>query len=168
MEFIEFLFSAEINRILLVPKILFGLVSLIFIIAMLCFIKDSGYFRIRLWQDVTELFTTRTYGVSRVAKKWEKIKDRLELPPESEHKLAIIEADDLLNEIFRRMGYQGETLGERLQHLTSAQVPDLEQVKEAHKIRNNIVHDPDYQLYLDQARKAVEVYEKVLRDLQAI
>lgn len=168
MEYIEFLFSAEIKDALLIPKIFFGLLSLIFVIAMIYFAKDSGYFRIRLWQDVVEIFTVRNYGVSRIVKRWNKIQNRLELAPESEHKLAIIEADDLLSEILKRMGHQGETLGDRLQHLTSPQLSNLEQVREAHKVRNNIVHDPDYRLSLDQARKVLEIYEEAFKNLQAL
>jgi len=168
MEYIEFLFSAEINRALLIPKIFFGFLSVLFVAAMIFFVKDSGYFRIRLWQDVEEVFTVRTYGVSRIVKKWGKIKKRLELASESEHKLAIIEADDLLDEILQRMNYKGETLGEKLEQLTAPQLANIEEVKEAHKIRNNIVHDPDYQLSLDQARRALEIYEEALKALQVL
>lgn len=64
------------------------------------------------------------------------------------------------------MGYSGEAIGEKLKQLDSATLPNIEQVWKAHKIRNNIVHDPDYQLTLAEARKAIEVYEKVLRDLE--
>jgi hypothetical protein len=165
---IEFLFSAEVKRALLLPKIIFGLLSLFFIVAMIYFVKTSGYFRIRLWQDVVEVFTARTYGVSRMVKKWEKIRERLDLASEYEHKLAIIEADEILNEILERMGYQGETLREKLKQVAPAQLPNIELLQEAHQIRNNIVHDPDYRLSVDQARKTLEVYEEALKSLQVI
>ena len=168
MEYIEFFFSAEIKRALLLPKIFFGIISLFFIATMIYFVKDSGYFKIKLWQDVVEFFSARSYGTSKIFKRWDKIKKRLDLPPESEHKLAIIEADGLLNEILERMGYKGETLGERLKQLSQAQLSNIEELWEAHKTRNNIVHDPDYRLSLDEARRALEIYEKALQNLQAL
>ena len=168
MEYINFLFSAEIKRVLLVPKIFFGLLVLSFIGAIIYFTKDSGYFRIRVWQDIMEVFTARSYGVSRVVKRWGKIKNRLDLTTESEHKLAIIEADGLLNEILKRMNYQGETLGDKLRQIPVSQLPNLEQLSQAHEIRNNIVHDPDYRLSLDQARKVLEAYKEALKTLQVI
>jgi len=74
----------------------------------------------------------------------------------------------MLDDILKRMGYSGETLGERLNKLTIASLPNLEEAKEAHKIRNNIVHDPDYRLSLDEAKKTIETYERALTDLQAL
>jgi hypothetical protein len=87
---------------------------------------------------------------------------------ESEYKLAVIEADSVLDDILKRMGFAGQTLGERLEKLTSASLTNIEEVREAHKTRNNIVHDPNYRLSLDEARKLISIYEKALVDLQAL
>ena len=164
----DFLFSAEVKNLLLIPKMLFFVIAIIFIGAIVYFIRDSGYFKIRWWQDVIEIFTARSYGVSRIVKKWERLKKRLELNQESEYKLSIIEADELLNEILGKMGYRGETLGDKLMHITPSQLRNVEHIKDVNKIRNNIVHDPDYLLSLEQAQRALEAYEEVLRELQAL
>ena len=168
MNSLNFLFSAELRNALLIPKILFGLFALIFLGAIVYFIMSSGYYRIRFWQDLKEFFTTRSYGSSRIVKRWKKTRSRLAFPSESEHKLAIIEADGILNEIVEKMGYKGETLGDKLSQLTPVQFPNLEKAWQAHKIRNNIVHDPDYQLSLEDAKRALEIYEQIFQDLQAI
>lgn len=166
--FSQYLIAAQSQGIFLVSKIFFIIISLLFLAAIIYVVRSSGYFQIRFWQDLTEIFTYKPYGAGRIVKKWNKIKSRLDLPSESEHKLAVIEADDILDDILKRMGYKGETLGDRLKQLTPAQFSGLEQLMEAHKIRNNIVHDPDYRLSLDQARKTLEIYEKAFQDLQAI
>lgn len=100
-------------------------------------------------------------------KNWAKITARLKAELESEWKIAIIEADSILNDILMRMGFGGETLGERLDKLTAAFLSNLQQVREAHKVCNNIVHDPDYRVSLDEAKRVVGIYEQALRDLQA-
>ena len=102
-----------------------------------------------------------------MVKAWAKITSRLETGLESEYKLAVIEADSILDNILNRMGFSGETLGERLNKLTVATLPNCEQVREAHKIRNNIVHDPSYRLGLDEAKRVLGIYQQALRDLQA-
>ena len=119
-----------------------------------------------IW-DIVEFFSFRPYGIRKVEKDWAKITARLETDLESEWKLATIEADSILNDILMKMGFAGETLGERLDRLTIATLPNLQQIREAHKIRNNIVHDPDYRVSLDEAKMAVGIYEQALRDLQA-
>lgn len=163
----NFILSPAFSGWLLILKILFIIVALIllgFIIFALA--KTSWLKRLWIW-DLVEFFSFRPYGVRKVVKAWAKITGRLETGLESEYKLAVIEADSILNDILKRMGFGGETLGERLEKLTAATLPNLKQVWEAHKIRNNIVHDPDYRLTLDEARRVLEIYEQALRDLQA-
>ena len=164
---ISFILNPTFSGWLLILKILFIVAALIllgFIIFALA--KTSWLKKLLIW-DLVEFFSFRPYGVRKVVKAWAKITARLETGLESEYKLAVIEADSMLNDILKRMGFGGETLGERLEKLTAATLPNLEQIWEAHKIRNNIVHDPDYRLTLDEARRVLGIYEQALRDLQA-
>ena len=166
-EIISSILNPTFSGWLLILKILFIIVALIllgFIIFALA--KTLWLKRIWIW-DLVEFFSFRPYGVRKVVKDWAKITGRLETGLESEYKLAVIEADSMLNDILKRMGFGGETLGERLEKLTAATLPNLEQIWEAHKIRNNIVHDPDYRLTLDEARRVLDTYEQALRDLEA-
>lgn len=163
----EFLLSPN-PTIILVLKIIFSLISLLFIVGIIYFIAKSNYLRTVFLQDVVEVMSFRPYGMRKIIKQWNKIKSRLELPPEAEHKLAVIEADNLLNETLARMGYQGETLSDKLEQLTAFKLSNLDQVLEAHKIRDAIVYDPDYRLSLEQAQKAIETYEKTLQELQVL
>jgi len=166
-EIISWLISPSFSGWLLILKILFIVVALIllgFIIFALA--KTSWLKRLWIW-DLVEFFSFRPYGVRKVVKAWDKITARLETGLESEYKLAVIEADSILNDILKRMGFDGETLGERLERLTATTLPNLKQIWEAHKIRNNIVHDPNYRLALDEARRVLDIYEQALRDLQA-
>lgn len=115
-----------------------------------------------------EFFTFKPYGSKKIEKRWNKIKDRLNLSSESEHKLAIIEAESLLDDILKKIGFSGEVIGDRLKQITPLQLENIEEILEAHKIRNNIVHDPDYRLSLEEAKKAFEIYEKALINLEAL
>ena len=166
-EIISWLISPTFSGWLLILKILFIIIALILLgFVIFALVKTLWLKRIWIW-DVVEFFSFRPYGVRKVVKAWAKITARLETGLESEYKLAVIEADSILNDILKRLGFGGETLGERLEKLTAATIPNLEQVWEAHKIRNNIVHDPDYRLTLDEARKVLGIYEQALRDLEA-
>ncbi len=80
----------------------------------------------------------------------------------------MIESDSTLDEVLKKMGYLGDTIGERLEKINVAVHPSVEEVRNAHKIRNNIVHDPDFRLNLDEAKKAISIYEKALTDLGAL
>jgi len=147
-------------------KIIFIVASLFLLFIFFRSLRKSTWLRYRLWEDMLEFLTYRPYGIKKIAKIWSKIKGRLEAGSESEYKLAVIEADSMLNGILARMGYKGEGLGDRLKQLTTDILPNVEETREAHKIRNNIVYDPDYKLTLDQAQKVLKIYEQALQDLQ--
>jgi ribosome assembly protein YihI (activator of Der GTPase) len=115
-----------------------------------------------------EFFTYKPYGVKRLVKVWSKIEKKMEGASESEYKLAVIEADNILNDLLKKIGYAGQTLGEKLEKITSATISNIDELLEAHKTRNNIVHDPDYKLSLDEAKKILEIYKVALKSLEAL
>lgn len=167
-QIISFILNPTFTGWLLFIKILFIFISLLFLgVIIFTLFKSEWLKRIILW-DLQEFLTYRPFGVSKVVGKWQKIKKRLETGIESEAKLAIIEADTMLDTILARMGFGGTTLGERLERLTAVSLPNIEEVKQAHKIRNNIIHDPTYKLDLEEAKKIISAYEKALTDLQAL
>ena len=83
-------------------------------------------------------------------------------------RLAVIEVDKMFDELLLRMGYHGDTMGERLEKVTPGQFPRLQEIWDAHKLRNRLVHDPDVQLTRADAAKALETYKGVLNDLEVI
>jgi hypothetical protein len=101
-------------------------------------------------------------------KAWLKIKKHLSYNDESHSKLAVIEADNLLDDVLKSANVRGETLGERLKNLNPAQLPNLNEIWEAHKIRNRLVHEPDYPLDSQTALKVISFYEKAFKGLELI
>jgi len=81
-------------------------------------------------------------------------------------KLAIIEADIILDEALKELGYTGPSLGERLRNLTTNQVPSLEDAWQAHKVRNQIAHSGmDFVLTKKLAEDTIKQYRRVFNDL---
>jgi len=110
-QIISFILNPTFSGWLLVLKILCLIFSLIFFgFIIFALIKTSWLKRMIIW-DLQEFLTYRPFGVSKIAGKWQKIKKRLEAGIESEAKLAIIEADSMLDGILDRMGFGGRTLG---------------------------------------------------------
>ena len=157
-----------LDVIVFILKLLISIISLLSLCIIIYLLSKTDWLKRRFLFDLTEFFTFKPYGVVEFSKKWEKIIKRLELGTESEAKLAIIEADDLLNEILEKMGYSGESLGEKLKQLKKTILPNLDEVLEVHKIKSDIVHDPSFRLSFDQAKKLLEVYERALSNLEAL
>ncbi len=91
---------------------------------------------------------------------------KIEAQNPSDWNLAIIQADAILDNLFKDMGLFGETMGDRLKQLDRSKLQSLDDVWEAHKLRNRIAHATDRVLTQDEARRAIWLYANALRELQ--
>jgi hypothetical protein len=80
-------------------------------------------------------------------------------------KLAIIEADIMLDGLLKERGYVGDTMGERLKSISSNQLASLQDAWEAHKTRNMIAHEgPDFVLTKRMADETIARYKRVFTE----
>lgn len=81
-------------------------------------------------------------------------------------KLAIIEADIILDEILKEAGYGGASLGERLRSISPTQLESLDDAWQAHKVRNQIAHGgADFILTQRLAQDTIKQYRRVFYEL---
>ena len=162
----SYILSPPFQRTILAMKILFIASSVCFLISIMYSILKTHYIQWRFGEDLMEAFAKRPYyGVKKVSNVWAGIAAKMETGLASDYKLAIIEADGILDDIFGKIGYKGKTLGERLEKLSPDHFPDLDKLLEAHQVRDDIVRDPDYQLSLEEAKKVLAVYKESLKEL---
>lgn len=150
-----------------------GYIKLISIAVTMIFLFGALYFVVASnWPGLNRLFASaiekKAKNKKLVNKSWLKIKKMMSYNDEGHFKLAIIEADNVLDNILKSADTPGETLGERLKNLNPAQIPNLNEVWEAHKIRNRLVHEPDYSLDSQTATKTISFYEKAFKNLELI
>lgn len=87
----------------------------------------------------------------------------------SGHKLAVIEADKLLDVALKAKGFTGETMGERLKSAGAGLGNRNEQnaIWNAHRLRNRLVHE-ETKVSQQQALQALNVFKKCLKQLGAL
>ena len=101
--------------------------------------------------------------------KWEEITRLSNSPHASDWRLAIIEADVMLEELLRTAGYHGENLGEMLKSVEKSDFTTIEAAWEAHKVRNKIAHaGSDFALNEREAKQVITLYEAVFREFRII
>lgn len=81
--------------------------------------------------------------------------------------LSVLNADKLLDHALKEAGYKGNTMGERLKS-ASSRLSNRNAVWAAHKLRNQIAHEPDVQVKYDTARRALASFRQALKDVGAI
>jgi len=105
---------------------------------------------------------------SNIDKKWNKIKVRLKSDNESEYKVAIIEADNLIDGLVKKLGYSGENLGERIENMPETEIEAKIDLVQAHEVRNRIIHDEGFVVDRNKAKETIENYENFLKYFQVL
>lgn len=98
--------------------------------------------------------------------RWERVETYMTSLNPSDWKIAILEADNILDQVVERMGYKGATLGERMKNIEASDFPYLDDAWIAHKARNSIAHKgTDYELSRSDAEQTINIYYRVFKEL---
>lgn len=101
--------------------------------------------------------------------KWQRILSHISSSNSSDWRLAILECDIVLDDLFDTLGYVGGTIGDKLKSVDPAHFKTLNNAWEAHKIRNAIAHEgQDFNMTDREARRVVGLYESVFREFDFI
>ena len=94
-------------------------------------------------------------------KHWEDISSNTNLPS------AVIKADSLLEEALKHTKIKGGTTGEKLNNAIGF-LSSIDEAWMAHKLRNQLVHEPDAKPTDAECKTALRRYKKALKDLGAL
>ncbi len=126
--------------------------------------------------EMGKLFGKITQSMDRAAEvekpgraRWEVVQDYIASKNESDWRLAIIEADALLDVVIEGSGYPGASLGERLKNAGPGAFQTYQDAWEAHRLRNRIAHEgSELVITYRDAQRAISQYENVFREFKYI
>ena len=157
-----FFASANWDAIILILKITSLLVSALLIWLIIILLKRAD----AAWWVRERVFASNfAYGQSE-NEKWNAIISRVKKGDEANLKLAVIEADNLMDEILKRMGLPGADMAERLKQIQAQEIASVDKIWLTHDLRNKIVHEPDFHLSQEETERAVRNIEDALRELE--
>ena len=101
--------------------------------------------------------------------KWERVIAHITSENSSDWRLAILEADIILEELLAYLGYSGDTVGEMLKSADPGEFKNIDIAWEAHKVRNAIAHQgAEFEIPQREARRVVGLFETVFREFDYI
>jgi hypothetical protein len=107
--------------------------------------------------------------VDKSEEKWQKIVAHANSENPAEWRVAIMEADIMLEELLRASGYIGEGVGELLKSVDPSDMLTLDAAWEAHKVRNRIAHSgTDFDLTDRETRRIISLFESVFKEFGLI
>lgn len=102
-------------------------------------------------------------GISRNPR-WRQVLDYTFSPNEGDWKLAIIEADSMLDDLLDQLGFKGATMGEKLKSADPEKFDSLAIAWEVHTIRNSIAHEgTTFDVSQHEAKRVTALYEGIFR-----
>ncbi len=122
-----------------------------------------------IFVKLKQLFTRpEMTGLTReqVAERWKMIRD-MSQQNSMGAKLAVMEADSLVDSALKSLSMPGQTMGERLK-FAGYKYPALQKVWWAHKLRNQLAHEATFQLATSQAKQALDEFERALKTLNVL
>jgi hypothetical protein len=98
-------------------------------------------------------------------RRWANVQSQINSHSVNDWKQAILEADIILEEMLEKMGYKGDSIGEKLKKVERSDFITLDKAWEAHKVRNRVAHKgSDFVLSRDEAEKAIDLYKEVFEE----
>jgi len=100
--------------------------------------------------------------------RWQATKGRLEEGSVASSKIALIEADKMLNEALGKLGYIGKDTEEKISHIGRGQLVAVDELKQVAELHRTILDDPTHETSLEELRSALGVYERVFKGIELI
>ena len=100
--------------------------------------------------------------------RWGELMKLIEGENEAGWKAGVLDASLMLDEVLGTIGYAGDTLGQKLENILPEQLENLEKIKKANNVKNEIVNNKDFSISKEDARELVKIFEDALRFFEAI
>jgi len=101
--------------------------------------------------------------------RWHYIQTLIESPNDSDWRVAIIEADSLMEEILKEKGITGNTVSELLEGAKDSGYRSIQDAWDAHLVRNQIAHDGlDFPLSQVEGRRVIKLFQNFFEELRII
>jgi hypothetical protein len=113
--------------------------------------------------------TITAHDLPKTQLRWDRITAEINSGNEQSWRLAILEADIMLNELLDSLGLRGETMADKMKTVDRADFHTIDLAWEAHRARNRIAHESsETGLSERDARRTIDLYAKVFREFQFV
>lgn len=157
---------------LLLIKIGFIVISAVLFVLYYWLWWQNRWLRVNRWNRWKEWRHQRTIEETQFVKKWNAVKRKVRKGLEGEIKMAVLEADEMLDDLLDRLAYEGDDIEARLDkvadNVAATNISNWEELKQARMVRDMIIADPEVKIPSSDIRKAIKEYEDTFRDLNAI
>ena len=101
--------------------------------------------------------------------RWHYIQTLVESPNESDWRVAIIEADSMMEEVLKEKGLTGNTVSELLESAKDSGYRNIQDAWDAHLVRNQIAHvGSEFPISQVEGRRVIKMFENFFEELRVV
>lgn len=142
-------------------------ISVVFIIGIIYTVLFTARYRKNQLKDFAKLLVMPS-PAERI-NRWTGISEHIGSNSPSLWRRAIIDADTVLDDILRRIGYPGNNLDERLAYVKPYQFRSLQKVLSAHRVKRMVEHESGmHVLTKELAENTIAQYKSAFEELEYI
>ncbi|MDP1719018.1 MAG: hypothetical protein Q8L24_01175 [bacterium] len=124
---------------------------------------QSNYFEKRI-EDWMDYLGRGDVGKRRRLRAWKTILKKMQSAAQTDWKVAIMEADRILDDMIRAAGFRATATDERFKQIAPTFVANFDEIQEAHKIRNRCAQEPDFEFSKEEAIRVLRIYKKAFQE----
>lgn len=146
-------------------KTVFLMLNAALVIGLIYVFRKSWQFRSFLSSEEVSIKHSSSAKNPIFIKRWSEIEKKAATGLPEAVKIAIIEADKLVDDVLKKFGIAGEHMADRLENLPTDEMRNLDALWRSHRLRNNIVHAPGFEVSSAEAKHALKNYKAFLEEL---
>ncbi len=101
--------------------------------------------------------------------RWHYIQTLIESPNESDWRVAIIEADSMMEEMLKEKGLSGNSVSELLESAKESGYRSIQDAWDGHLVRNQIAHQgSDFPVSQVEGRRVIKMFQNFFEELRVI
>ncbi len=127
-------------------------------------IAASNYMKNRVIEKYMDMYGVGDVGKYRQLRAWKHVIRRMKTNVSSNWKIAILEADQLMDEILKASGYRASSVDDRFKQIEPQVFSNMDQLHEAHQIRNRVMREADYEIPKNEALKVLRIYQEAFKE----
>lgn len=167
--FENLLSNAFVNTVLIILIVISNILSIVFLIGIIYSIIRLRHFEEEQRKSTYPEPAAAGSIESTEATKWQKVRDHISSANPADWRLAILEADIMLDDLLDKLGLVGDTMGDKLKKVNPGDFKTLDSAWEAHRIRNAIAHEgSDFSLTEREAKRVVGLYESIFKEFNFV
>ena len=145
-----------------------GMTILFVVGIILVLIRVEGGFKIRIREAIEEAKEVGKLPKTKTQNKWETISSKIESEEVDDYKKAVVLAEELFSDVLKAANFSGENLEKKLNKIPDNQLEFKEDIIWAYKLKEKILSDEDFTVDHEEAKRAVYIFQRVLKEMNIL